>query len=151
MTRDLNLSVQLDEPHNEEANDNLYVCPSDRAARAWRVRLGQQRAGVAVPVCTHVEAWMAELWSRAQIFGLLGDARTPLEPVIASALWQHAAREVTDLAAPERARCPVGRGRVAAFASPFFQRRATERVRRSRRQHCPLRADFGASSADTEP
>ncbi|HPG62910.1 MAG TPA: hypothetical protein PK586_12940, partial [Casimicrobium sp.] len=104
MTRDLNPSVQLAEPNNEDANDTLYVCPSDRAARAWRVRLAQKRAGVAVPVCTHVEAWMADLWSRAQIFGLLGDARTPLDPVIASALWQHAALEVTDLAAPECAR-----------------------------------------------
>ena len=104
MTRDLNPSVQLAEPHNEDANDTLYVCPSDRAARAWRVRLVQQRAGAIVPACMHIESWMAELWSRAQIFGLLGDARTPLEPVIASALWQHAAREVTDLAAPESAR-----------------------------------------------
>ncbi|MEQ1594067.1 MAG: PD-(D/E)XK nuclease family protein [Casimicrobium sp.] len=101
MTRDLNSSVQLAEPHNEEASELLYVCPSDRAARAWRVRLAQHRVGVAIPVCTHVEAWMAELWSRAQIFELLGDARTLLEPVIASALWQYAAREVTDLAAPE--------------------------------------------------
>ncbi len=104
MTTDATIAAQTNQPRSH-ANNTLYLCPSDRAARAWRVRLARRHdARASAASCTHIEAWLADLWSRAQIFGMIEDSRELLEPIVASALWQHVADNETDFAPPECAR-----------------------------------------------
>ncbi len=101
MTIDIHSPALLN-PMSDEGADTLYLCPSDRAARAWHGLLAKENEGVSTRVtCKHVESWLEEIWSRAQIFGMLLDLREVLDPAIASALWQQAVRETTDFAASE--------------------------------------------------
>ena len=79
----------------------LYVCPSDRAARAWRQQL-LSRGETAE--CVPLEPWLANLWSRGQLYGLIDDARELIDPAALAACWYQIVSASSDLAAPECAR-----------------------------------------------
>jgi len=80
----------------------LYLCPSDRSARAWQRRLLAH--GESVVDCVAVEPWLAGLWSRAQLFGAIEDKRELIDPAALSALWYQIVADMTTLAEPECAR-----------------------------------------------
>ena len=86
----------------------LYLCPSDRSARAFHAVLAAR--DIAPSDCVDVERFCRELWQRGQLFGLIGDPREYVDNTSCNALWQHVVREETDLSA-----CEVAR--VAALAS----------------------------------
>ena len=54
------------------AADTIYLCPSDRAARGWRRHLTAR--GEKFRDCVATETWLAALWERAALFGLVADA-----------------------------------------------------------------------------
>ena len=77
----------------------LYLCPSDRSARAWQRRLLAH--GESVVDCVAVEPWLTGLWSRAQLFGAIEDKRELIDPVALNALWHRIVADMTTLAEPE--------------------------------------------------
>jgi ATP-dependent helicase/nuclease subunit B len=86
----------------------LYLCPSDRSARAFRARFAA--AENAPPDCVDFERFCRDLWIRGQAFGLIQDERELIEPATAAALWRHVVAEEMDLSDSEIAR-------VAALAA----------------------------------
>ena len=71
--------------------DTLFLCPSDRAARAWRRQLTRQ--GLAFRDCVAIESWLEALWQRAALFGALPDPATLLPAAAECALWRRLATE----------------------------------------------------------
>lgn len=86
----------------------LYLCPSDRSARAFHAALAARE--IAPSDCLDIERFCRELWQRGQLYGLIGDTRDYVDTAAATALWQHVVREETDLSASEITR-------VASLAS----------------------------------
>ncbi len=79
----------------------IYLCPSDRAARAFQRLLA--RDNLAPPTCTDVERFCADLWRRGQLFGLISDSRELLDADAGAALWQSVVTDETSLMASESA------------------------------------------------
>lgn len=79
----------------------LYLCPSDRAARAFRHLLA--RDNVATPNCVDFERFCADLWRRGQLFGKIPDSRELLDADVAAALWHSVIADETSLMASESA------------------------------------------------
>ena len=79
----------------------LYLCPSDRAARAFQRLLA--RDNLAPPTCIDFERFCAGLWRRGQLFGLIADSRELLDADAAAALWQSVVADETSLMASESA------------------------------------------------
>ena len=86
----------------------LYLCASDRAARAFHAELATNY--VAPPDCIDTERFCRELWQRGQLFGLIADTREIVDNAASAALWRHAVTEETHFSASEI-------GRVATLAS----------------------------------
>ena len=82
-------------------HSTLYLCPSDRAARAFRRFLGRDNR--APPTCIDFEHFCANLWRRAQLFGLIADSRELLDADAGAALWQSVVADETSLMASESA------------------------------------------------
>ncbi len=80
----------------------IYLCPSDRAARAFQLLLA--RENFAPPSCIDFERFCADLWRRGQLFGLITDSRELLDPDAAAALWQSVIADESNLMAGESAR-----------------------------------------------
>ena len=80
----------------------LYLCPSDRAARAFQSWLA--RDSFAPPACMDFEHFCAELWRRGQLFGLIADSRELLDATATAALWQSVVAAETQLTTAEVAR-----------------------------------------------
>ncbi len=78
-----------------------YLCPSDRAARAFQRRLAQDN--VSPPTCTDFERFCADLWRRGQLFGLITDPRELLDADASAALWHSVIADETSLIAGESA------------------------------------------------
>lgn len=77
----------------------LYLCPSDRAARAFQSWLA--RDSFAPAACTDFEHFCAELWRRGQLFGLIADSRELLDATATAALWQSVVTAETNLTTAE--------------------------------------------------
>ncbi len=77
----------------------LYLCPSDRSARAFHAVLAAR--DIAPPDCVDIERFCRELWQRGRLFGLIGDTRDYVATAANNALWQHVVRQETDLSASE--------------------------------------------------
>ena len=82
-------------------NRTTYLCPSDRAARAFQRLLA--RDNLAPPTCVDFERFCANLWRRGQLFGLISDSRELLDADAGSALWQSVVAAETSLMASESA------------------------------------------------
>lgn len=76
-----------------------YLCPSDRAARAFERSLA--RENLAPPTCIDFERFCADLWRRGQLFGLIADSRALLDADAGAALWQSVVAEESSLMASE--------------------------------------------------
>ena len=85
----------------------VYLCPSDRSARAFHASLAANE--IAPPDCLDIERFCRELWQRGQLFGLNTDAREIVDATVSAALWRRVVAEETDLSDRET-------GRVAALA-----------------------------------
>ena len=83
-------------------NRTVYLCPSDRSARAFHASLAAR--DIAPPDCVDVERFCRELWQRGQLFGLISDIREYVDNAAGSALWQHVVSEETDLSVSEISR-----------------------------------------------
>ncbi|MBL8310076.1 MAG: PD-(D/E)XK nuclease family protein [Burkholderiales bacterium] len=71
----------------EQIDETLYLCPSDRAARGWRLRLSRGGGSSAIASCRAVESWLVDVWQRGMLFGYL-PAAPALFPLQAQrALW----------------------------------------------------------------
>lgn len=81
------------------AADTIYLCPSDRAARGWRRHLTAR--GEKFRDCVATETWLAALWERAALFGLVADAPALLPPEAGRVLWYRLATEHSGLLASE--------------------------------------------------
>ncbi len=79
--------------------DTVYLCPSDRAARGWRRHLTER--GVPFRDCLAIETWLASLWARAALFGLIADAPTLLPQDAQRALWHRLAASHSNLLTSE--------------------------------------------------
>ena len=79
----------------------LYLCPSDRAARAFQRLLARDH--LAAPNCIDFERFCATLWQRGQLFGLISDSRELLDADAVAALWQSVVADETSLMASESA------------------------------------------------
>lgn len=99
---------------NERA---VYLCPSDRAARAFQALFSVRDA--APPTCVDVERFCRELWQRGRLFGLIDDARELLDPATAAAMWQHALREEGSFSEPEIARVSTSLGDAWALVHRY--------------------------------
>ncbi len=86
----------------------IYLCPSDRSARAFHAALAAH--DIAPSDCVDIERFCRELWQRGQLFGLIGDTRDYVDAAATNALWQYVVRDETDFSASEVTR-------VAALAS----------------------------------
>lgn len=86
----------------------LYLCPSDRAARAFHAKLAATE--VAPPDCIDIERFCRELWQRGQLFGLTADSRELVDATANAALWRHVVADEANLSDSEI-------GRVATLAS----------------------------------
>ena len=82
-------------------NPTIYLCPSDRAARAFQRLLA--RDNLAPPTCIDFERFCANLWRRGQLFGLISDSRELLDADAGAALWQSVVAAETSLMASESA------------------------------------------------
>ena len=87
---------------------SLYLCPSDRAARAFQASLAA--SSIAPSDCVDIERFCRELWQRGQLFGLIDDSRELVDASASDALWKHVVSEEGNLTAAEIAR-------IAALAS----------------------------------
>ena len=83
-------------------NQSIYLCPSDRAARAFQRHLS--RESIASATCIELERFFANLWRRGQLFGLLTDSRELLDADASAALWRAVVADETNLMSPESAR-----------------------------------------------
>ena len=81
---------------------SLYVCPSDRSARAFHASLAA--SSIAPSDCVDVERFCRELWQRGQLFGLIDDSRELMDASASDALWKHVVSEEGNLTAAEIAR-----------------------------------------------
>ena len=79
----------------------LYLCPSDRAARAFQRLLA--RDNLAPPNCVDFERFCAVFWRRGQLFGLISDSRELLDADAAAAMWQSVVADETSLMGSESA------------------------------------------------
>jgi len=79
----------------------LYLCPSDRAARAFQRLLA--RDDLAPPACVDFERFCTDLWRRGQLFGLIADLRELLDTHASAALWQSVVAGETSLMTGESA------------------------------------------------
>ena len=86
----------------------LYLCPSDRSARAFQAKLAAR--DVAPPDCVDIERFCRALWQRGQLFGLIADTREIVDSTASAALWRYIVAQETDLSDSEI-------GRVATLAS----------------------------------
>ncbi len=86
----------------------LYLCPSDRSARAFHAKLAAR--DVAPPDCVDIERFCRELWQRGQLFGVIADAWEIVDATASAALWRYVVAEETSLSDSEI-------GRVATLAS----------------------------------
>ena len=86
----------------------LYLCPSDRAARAFHAELAA--IDFAPTDCIDIERFCSELWQRGQLFGLITDTREIVDSAALAALWRHVVAQETNLSDSEI-------GRVATLAS----------------------------------
>ena len=86
----------------------LYLCPSDRAARAFHSKLAATE--VAPADCVDIERFCRELWQRGQLFGVIADTREIVDAAASAALWRHVVAEESNLSDSEV-------GRVATLAS----------------------------------
>ena len=82
-------------------HSTLYLCPSDRAARAFQRFLGRDNR--APPTCIDFEHFCADLWRRGQLFGPIADSRELLDADAGAALWQSVVAAETSLMASESA------------------------------------------------
>lgn len=80
----------------------LYLCPSDRAARAFQSKLAGDK--IAPPDCMEIERFCRELWQRGQLFGLIADAREIIDATASAALWRYVVAEESDLSESEISR-----------------------------------------------
>ena len=80
-------------------NRTVYLCPSDRSARAFHEVLAARY--VAPADCIDIERFCRELWQRGQLFGLISDAREWVDTTASSALWRHVVGEEADLSGSE--------------------------------------------------
>ena len=80
-------------------NRTVYLCPSDRSARAFHEVLAAR--DVAPADCIDIERFCRELWQRGQLFGLISDAREWVDITASSALWRHVVGEEADLSSSE--------------------------------------------------
>lgn len=80
----------------------LYLCPSDRAARAFQSKLAGNE--VAPPDCMEVEQFCRELWQRGQLFGLIADTREIVDATASAAVWRYVVAEESDLSESEISR-----------------------------------------------
>jgi ATP-dependent helicase/nuclease subunit B len=78
---------------------SVYLCPSDRAARAFHGLLCSEQ--IAPSDCVDIENFCRVLWQRGQLFGLIDDARELLDTALSNALWRHAVSEEVDLSTSE--------------------------------------------------
>ena len=96
------ICTQIEHTVSAASDSPLYLCPSDRAARAWRLRLlanGRRFAD-----CISIEHWMAGLWSRLHIFSVIDDQRELIDSAAMSALWYQIVSDASTFSAPECAR-----------------------------------------------
>ena len=77
----------------------VYLCPSDRSARAFTTLLAAR--DIAPPDCVDIERFCRELWQRGQLFGLISDAREWVDTAASHALWRHVVSEETELSVSE--------------------------------------------------
>ncbi len=80
----------------------LYLCPSDRSARAFHAVLAAR--DIAPPDCMDIEQFCRDLWQRGQLFGLISDSRELVDNMAMSALWQHVVAAETGFSDAEVAR-----------------------------------------------
>ena len=83
-------------------NRTVYLCPSDRSARAFHASLAAR--DIAPPDCIDVERFCRELWQRGQLFGLIRDTREWVDTTASNALWRHVVSEEADLSVSEISR-----------------------------------------------
>ena len=86
----------------------LYLCPSDRAARAFHAKLASIE--IAPADCADIDRFCRELWQRGQLFGIIADAREIIDSNASAALWRYVVADETPLSDSEI-------GRVAELAS----------------------------------
>lgn len=86
----------------------VYLCPSDRAARAFHAKLASIE--IAPADCADIDRFCRELWQRGQLFGIIADAREIIDSNASAALWRYVVADETPLSDSEI-------GRVAALAS----------------------------------
>ncbi len=80
----------------------IYLCPSDRAARAFERRLA--RKSLAPTPCIDFERFCVDLWRRSQLFGLIAESRELVDNEASLALWQALVLDETALMASETTR-----------------------------------------------
>ncbi len=98
-------------------NRTVYLCPSDRAARAFERSLALEN--LAPSTCTDIERFCVNLWRRGQLFGLITDPREVLDADAAAALWQSIVAEETSLMASESARVAALAGEAWTLAQRY--------------------------------
>ena len=80
----------------------LYLCPSDRAARAFHAKLAATE--IAPTDCVDIERFCRELWQRGQLFGGIADTREIVDAAASAAVWRHVVAEETNLSDSEISR-----------------------------------------------
>jgi len=93
----------------------VYLCPSDRAARAFSRRLGAG-GGIVVPECLEFERFCRGLWSRGRLFGLIDDERDPLDARTVAAIWRQIVAQDRRLSPPEVSRIATLAGEAWTIA-----------------------------------